>query len=336
MKINNRIDFVDNARGIAMLLVILGHCQLSSDCTIEKLIYSFHMPLFFFLSGMFATSSNRVGNVWEGVKKKAKRILIPQIAVCLLGIIQPLINFVVNKSPLDYMYTFSFFRWWFLPTLFLCSTIFMLIDYKLDMNKLVNNLFLLFMSILFIPFSIKANVYCFTGTLLCLQIVPMAMFYYVLGNILCHYTIKISEERTIMKSIVFISLASMTVVLANLNSTVMMYKNEYGNIFLFLCSSISGIASCLFFSMFVNKGKLLTFIGKHSIAFYVWQFIITAFFMKITNYALSTLLNIQNNNIVATMAFSLSLPILYAVVVYTTKEMPYLYGLNRYGKRKSL
>lgn len=39
MKINNRIDFVDNARGIAMLLVILGHCQLSSDCTIEKLIY---------------------------------------------------------------------------------------------------------------------------------------------------------------------------------------------------------------------------------------------------------------------------------------------------------
>lgn len=69
MKINNRIDFVDTARGIAMLLVILGHCQLSADCTIEKLIYSFHMPLFFFLSGMFATSSNRVEKVWGGKKE---------------------------------------------------------------------------------------------------------------------------------------------------------------------------------------------------------------------------------------------------------------------------
>lgn len=46
-----RIEYIDIARGMAMLLVILGHCFTSVDATLNKFILSFHMPLFFFLSG---------------------------------------------------------------------------------------------------------------------------------------------------------------------------------------------------------------------------------------------------------------------------------------------
>lgn len=45
---NNRIEWIDMAKGYGVILVILGHFGL------EKLgywIYSFHMPLFFFLAG---------------------------------------------------------------------------------------------------------------------------------------------------------------------------------------------------------------------------------------------------------------------------------------------
>lgn len=51
---NNRIKTVDAARGIAILLVILGHCCYSLDEPINKVILSFHMPLFFFISGLIA------------------------------------------------------------------------------------------------------------------------------------------------------------------------------------------------------------------------------------------------------------------------------------------
>ncbi len=43
-----RIEWVDIARGIGIILVILGHIGIGK---VGKFIYSFHIPLFFFLSG---------------------------------------------------------------------------------------------------------------------------------------------------------------------------------------------------------------------------------------------------------------------------------------------
>lgn len=49
---NKRLDYLDVAKGIGILLVILGHCQLGRIGRAHSLIYSFHMPLFFFISGV--------------------------------------------------------------------------------------------------------------------------------------------------------------------------------------------------------------------------------------------------------------------------------------------
>lgn len=54
--INARIEHIDIARGIAIILVVLGHCCPSADIDLNRVILSFHMPLFFFLSGVFAKS----------------------------------------------------------------------------------------------------------------------------------------------------------------------------------------------------------------------------------------------------------------------------------------
>ena len=47
----NRIAYLDVARGIGILLVVIGHIT-SEGSLIHTAIYSFHMPLFFILSGM--------------------------------------------------------------------------------------------------------------------------------------------------------------------------------------------------------------------------------------------------------------------------------------------
>lgn len=47
-----RIEWLDSARGIAIILVVLGHCIGYIDDPLNKVILSFHMPAFFFLSGI--------------------------------------------------------------------------------------------------------------------------------------------------------------------------------------------------------------------------------------------------------------------------------------------
>lgn len=46
---SNRIEEVDISKGIGMVLVITGH--LCVGAPLRNFIYSFHMPLFFVLSG---------------------------------------------------------------------------------------------------------------------------------------------------------------------------------------------------------------------------------------------------------------------------------------------
>lgn len=49
---NTRVDYLDTAKGIAIILVAVGHCLVSSSNPVNRLILSFHMPLFFIVSGI--------------------------------------------------------------------------------------------------------------------------------------------------------------------------------------------------------------------------------------------------------------------------------------------
>ena len=41
-----RLEYIDIARGIGIVLVVLGHCLSQLDGSLRTFIYSFHMPLF--------------------------------------------------------------------------------------------------------------------------------------------------------------------------------------------------------------------------------------------------------------------------------------------------
>ena len=56
-KLRRRIEIIDLAKCIAIFMVILGHTSPNSELLentpmLTKILYSFHMPLFFFLSGL--------------------------------------------------------------------------------------------------------------------------------------------------------------------------------------------------------------------------------------------------------------------------------------------
>lgn len=58
-KAKQRFDFIDVAKGIGMLFVIYAHVNYNKAVLIP--IYSFHMPLFFIISGMMFNRSRFAG-----------------------------------------------------------------------------------------------------------------------------------------------------------------------------------------------------------------------------------------------------------------------------------
>lgn len=87
--INNfRVSYIDNLKGFAILWVIMGHvaeksiglCQTPFNCFYS----SFHMPLFMFLSGLFAFKSFNHCSLSEYkvfYKKKLLRIIVPFVVI---------------------------------------------------------------------------------------------------------------------------------------------------------------------------------------------------------------------------------------------------------------
>ena len=68
-----RINYIDNMKAIGITLVVLGHAAwLNED--VYTLIYSFHMPLFFFLSGFLASSKREVK---QSLIKLFQRLILP-------------------------------------------------------------------------------------------------------------------------------------------------------------------------------------------------------------------------------------------------------------------
>ncbi len=79
--VKKRIEYIDIAKGIAIILVIIGH-TIPDGSFVKNYIYGFHMPLFFFVSGYFF----RERPVKEFVTKQGVRLMLPY-AVTAVGII---------------------------------------------------------------------------------------------------------------------------------------------------------------------------------------------------------------------------------------------------------
>ena len=79
LETKQRIQWIDVAKGLAILIVVLGHCIGNLTDPVNKIILAFHMPLFFFLSGYCVKVSEI--KFLPFLKKKAIALLVPQITL---------------------------------------------------------------------------------------------------------------------------------------------------------------------------------------------------------------------------------------------------------------
>ena len=128
-----RSNTIDVAKGIGIILVVLGHNWIVyHEEWLTEIIFSFHMPLFFFLSGIFIKRSMGMG---EFLRSRTNSLLKPFFVVLVIlgGIKLVAGNLVPGVEPLPcvkysvgILYgTGSTLAWgpmWFLPHLFISLT----------------------------------------------------------------------------------------------------------------------------------------------------------------------------------------------------------------------
>lgn len=127
----NRSISIDIAKGVALVAMILGH----SFGKLSSFYESFHMPLFFILSGFFYTQKDNA----TIIKKGTKSLLVPYIVtLIIIALVSILLG--STESALRYLYSILFPdgvrknpyipTWkcsgalWFLTALFWCKLMF--------------------------------------------------------------------------------------------------------------------------------------------------------------------------------------------------------------------
>ena len=148
-QMTKRENWVDYAKGIGIILVVYGHVVrglIKADIIhsdryfqlIDQIIYSFHMPLFFFLSGLFFEKSFLKKGAKNLLFSKIDTIFYPYVLWSLIqGGIQVGLSTVTNgnKSFLDVLNIWEpQAQFWFLYSLFFifctCTIIFKLAQKK--------------------------------------------------------------------------------------------------------------------------------------------------------------------------------------------------------------
>lgn len=242
-----RETWVDIAKGIGIILVIMGHANCPN--LPHGIIYSFHMPLFFFLSGLFI-SRQCENNFRIYLKKNFKSLLLPYfyfniISIAfyytmsimfhkelLIGNVQDnLIGIFVGMrfgSPYHHVL-------WFLPCLFfakmLAYPIFKLSKIQFGGGKFLLAIVTLIIGLTYCKWTKKPLPMSFDALLI-------AVFFIVCGDYYMKYQAIIN--KWIKKSGLLLILLSALFVFLNFDK-VEMYNMSYGSWIPFICGSLSSI-----------------------------------------------------------------------------------------------
>ena len=133
-----KINYIDYSKGIAILFVIFGHVYSGNNIA-TTWIYSFHMPLFFIISG-FLLKLNKNKDTKSMILKKFKSLMVPYILFSIINIvgfylIKDLSYEVFKGNIFNTITLFGIGALWFLPALFISETLFLFEKNNISKNK---------------------------------------------------------------------------------------------------------------------------------------------------------------------------------------------------------
>lgn len=260
--VTSRNSIIDVAKGIGIFFVVLGHNWLSTHekSELSRVIFSFHMPLFFFLAGLYLRTSD---DFLSFAKTRAGSLLKPYFAVLtilsIVNIIRSMLHSEADVNELDYFIgmfygtgnTIAWIALWFLPHLFI-SLLASLIILKAIESRTDNKGWMMLSALALLAIGIAfINVFwrpapahvCFVGPGRFLglpwsaDLVPITSSFIIFGYLLAELvkSIRFSNVRLFVSLVVFVLLHYYFDDSMDLNERV------YGNPIVSTIQALSGI-----------------------------------------------------------------------------------------------
>ena len=313
-----------------MFMVVLGHCHIQpSSQWITQIIYSFHIPLFFFISGLLCSKSFSKSSALKDIKY----ILMPYF---VFGILQ-----IIFHSLLSRTFSFQFYQnnlrllcvgndagigpIWFLPALFICKQLYYL--YLWISQKSI------FAQIIILILSLFPSFFISLYNLNLMLFADSAIFglpFFLIGNNSSFLLDEIWHKSTFSILIASIFLLVVTIILSTYNGFVSIAVCHYGNnLLIYYINALTGIAAiigfclllrnhCLSFIITTSYGSIVT-LGFHGSILLVLQYYIPMYAGFYT-----PLISLH----IALIYSSITYIICYAIILLGDQYCPLLIGLK--------
>jgi fucose 4-O-acetylase-like acetyltransferase len=338
----SRLEWVDVVRGLGIILMFYGHYiqkGISPDnaSAVEqfRFIYSFHMPMFFIISGFFFRPAT---HLLSRIHLLALRRLLPVLFFTLL--LFPLwfrdeimhhaslwqdmgsmaVEYFIGRPELDWVT-------WFLVCLFVCECMALVMINKLRgwVQLTLTALFCLALGLVFCEYSItSSDGWLYTlGRSWFLSEAVVALGFYMIGYASFPLLMKQAQypRFSAMVFIIAIGLVFLTYSLNHPDSVaVMMAARKHGNAFYFVITALAGSLAIISLGMFIQGNGILQMLGRNSLPLLG----LNGLFFHYVDPKLSHLIVPANNE------FSVTLDALLITTLSLLVCLPAVYLLNRY------
>ncbi len=298
----SRYPWVDYARGITIILVVYRHVfegigggasgEYRALEYFNAFFFSFRMPLFFMISGLFFSQTFAKNGLPLYIKKRFSTILYPLLIWGVMQITLQLVlkNYVnANRQPIDYINLLikprEIEQFWYLNALFFVATLYAILTHYLKFKVKQQ---LIFGSALFIASAFISKVYTNNGKYPWeLGFIFDVMFFYVFfafGDVVSKVVLSQKNYRifTSFKT-ALIMLPAFILVQYFFTETNLAKGNDYFVQYqmpaLYIPAAVIGGAFIVCISFLLEKWQVLKFlrvIGYHSLYIYAAHLLVTA------------------------------------------------------------
>lgn len=327
-----RIVWIDWAKTICMFLVILGHCHINESYGfVTQYIYSFHMMFFFFLSGILCKRELSI----LSLNRDIRFIILPYftygIVLVMFGFLRSrsfdLIDLFLQTKALIVGDNISIGPIWFLPALFICKQLFLLIK-KVKIYSLYLYWLFFIMSLLPASFISKnnLNIPLFADSAL------FGLPFFFVGNESHIILEKIRSQNWYKCVIISVSLFVCSLCLCKYNGFVSLAACSIGQSFwAYYIGAYSAIIALTIMCMLLNniQSSIITVVSYGSIVTLGLHSIPLTFF----NYYLPIILGYEPSTYSFILAFLYSMItycICYFFILLLDRFCPAFFGLKGY------
>ena len=278
------IKYVDMLKAFCIILVIAGHMGYTPT-KVKLLLYIFHIPLFFFLSGMTLNVA-KYTSFFEFFVKKFKTIVVPcflmNISVFSIKsfILQPqfilkidIIYFIKAMIVADRMHIY--YQLWFLNVLFLAELVcYFAIKYSDTLYK-----YIIVFIVLVLFGSLGKKLYEMKFWLIwSFDLVPYASIFILSGYVLRK---NLATLQRYFRKVYFLPVVAVSIIGGVYNTRVDLYYQQINSTSLYFVAAFFGIwASFILFKNIPNI-PILERIGGNTLIYYAYHSPIVLYILDI-------------------------------------------------------